>query len=55
MDILISAGSGEPGAPEAVRVGDLPAPEGDDDPSPESLVKALLDAGVLEVRGTAAS
>ncbi|PSC72885.1 cupin 4 [Micractinium conductrix] len=55
VDILISAGSGEPGAPEAVRVGDLPAPEGDDDPSPESLVKALLDAGVLEVRGTAAS
>lgn len=52
LDVLLRAGSGAPGAPEAVPVDELPAPvgEGEDAPSVESVVSSLLEAGVLEVK-----
>ncbi|KAL4421692.1 hypothetical protein ABPG77_010636 [Micractinium sp. CCAP 211/92] len=49
VDILLSAGSGEPGAPPAVQVGELPQPEAGCDVAPEAVVQALLEAGVLAV------
>lgn len=50
LDVLLRAGSGAPGAPEAVPVADLPAPVGGDAPSVESVVRSLLEAGVLELK-----
>lgn len=51
IDILLTAGSGAPDAPEAVPVGELPEPEGECGVSAAMVVQALLDAGVLEVKG----
>lgn len=50
LDILLTAGSGAADAPDAVPVGELPEPEGGD-VAAEAVVRALLDAGVLAVRG----
>lgn len=50
LDVLLRAGSGAPGTPDAVPVAELPAPEGEDAPSVESVVGSLLEAGVLEVK-----
>lgn len=53
LDILLTAGSGAEGAPEAVPVGELPQPQDaeEDGLSAEAVVKALLEAGVLELKG----
>lgn len=50
LDILLTAGSGAPDAPEAVPVGELPEPEEAAGCSAEAVVKALLEAGVLAVK-----
>ena len=47
---LLDAGSGAPGAPEAVAVGELVQPE-QTEVTAEAVVRALLDAGVLALRG----
>ncbi|PRW56353.1 cupin 4 isoform A [Chlorella sorokiniana] len=51
LDILLTAGSGAPDAPEAVPVGELPEPEGAEGCSTEAVVKSLLEAGVLSLKG----
>ncbi len=50
LDILLTAGSGAPDAPEAVPVGELPEPEEAAGCSAEAVVKALLEAGVLAIK-----
>ena len=51
LDILLTAGSGAPAAPEAVPVAELPEPAPAAGCSAEAVVKALLEAGVLELKG----
>lgn len=51
LDILLSAGGGGEGVPEAVAVGELPAAEDGCGVEAAAVVRALLDARVLEVKG----
>lgn len=51
LDILLTAGSNAPDAPEAVPVGELPEPDAAAGCSAQAVVEALLEAGVLEVKG----
>ncbi|KAL4857945.1 putative anion transporter 6 [Chlorella vulgaris] len=45
LDVLLAAGCGPHGRHEAVKVSELPAPEGECDVEPAAVVKALLEAG----------
>jgi hypothetical protein len=47
LDVLLAAGCGPHDRHEAVKVSELPAPEGECDVEPAAVVKALLEAGVL--------